>query len=182
MPFPKPFADLMQRFRVPGGFVLLAAFVWLSQPTFSSIAWGMPVSIAGMLIRMWAAGHLSKNRRLAQSGPYAHVRNPLYAGSLLVAGGVVIASRSGPLAAIFAAAFLLIYLPVIQLEEEHLRKIFPEYADYASRVPSLWPQLRPAGGRDRFDWNVYRANKEWKALGGFLFAVALLLWKAIGAA
>ena len=29
--------------------------------------------------------------------------------------------------------FLLVYLPVIQLEEQHLRRLFPEYATYAER-------------------------------------------------
>ena len=44
---------------------------------------------------------------------------------------------------LFAAVFLLVYLPVIQNEEQHLRKIFPEYAGYAERVPALIPRLTP---------------------------------------
>ncbi|MBI3679683.1 MAG: isoprenylcysteine carboxylmethyltransferase family protein [Acidobacteria bacterium] len=178
MPFPKPYADFVQRFRVPGGFVLLAVFVWLSQPTWRSIGIGMPVCLAGMLIRAWAAGHLAKNEQLAQSGPYGYVRNPLYVGSLLAAAGVVIASRHAGLAAVFAAAILLVYLPVIQLEEEHLRRLFPEFGEYARRVPSLWPRLKPAGAARPFRWPLYRRNQEWKAVSGLLFAVALLVWKA----
>src|SRR5260370_170409 len=116
------------RLRVTAGFVLAATFAWLSRPDLRSLVIGLPISLIGLLLRAWAAGHLAKNVRLAESGPYAWVRNPLYLGTLVVAGGLVVASRRWLLAAIFAAAFLLIYLPVIELEEQHLRKLFPEYA------------------------------------------------------
>jgi protein-S-isoprenylcysteine O-methyltransferase Ste14 len=178
MTFPKPYADLVQRFRVPGGFLLLGAFVWLSQPTWCSIAASTPAWLAGMWLRAWAAGHLAKNEQLAQSGPYAHVRNPLYLGSLLVTAGVAIASRHLGLAALFAGAFTLIYLPVIQLEEEHLRNLFPEYAGYARRVPSLWPRWRSEPARARFQCALYGRNKEWRAVSGMLFAFVLLVLKA----
>jgi protein-S-isoprenylcysteine O-methyltransferase Ste14 len=77
---------------------------------------GIPIGVLGLLIRGWAAGHLAKNEQLAVSGPYAHIRNPLYAGTLVVAAGIVIACRDWPVAVMFAAVFLLVYLPVIELE------------------------------------------------------------------
>lgn len=177
MPFPKAYADAVQRLRVPGGFVLLAAFVWLAQPDAHSIGWGMPFCLAGLALRTWAAGHLAKNERLAQSGPYAWVRNPLYSGSLLIAGGVVIAARSALLAVIFTAAFLLVYLPVIALEEQHLRQLFPDYEAYARQVPAFLPR-RPIPSQEPFRWQLYRRNQEWKAALGFAFALLVLLWKA----
>jgi len=179
VPFPKPYADTVQRLRVPGGFVLLAAFLLLSDPTMDSIVLGIPLSIIGLLIRAWAAGHLAKNQQLAQSGPYALVRNPLYVGSLLMAAGVVVSSRSWPLAAVFLAAFVLIYLPVIQLEEEHLRRLFPKYGEYANRVPSLLPRFSQGGGaQGTFRMATYIRNREWRAVSGYLFAVVVLVWKA----
>lgn len=178
MRFPKPYADFVQRFRVPGGFLLLAAFLWFSDPSYASIAWGMPVCAIGLWVRGWAAGHLTKNQQLTDSGPYAYVRNPLYVGSLLVTAGMMIAARSWGLGVLFAAAFVLIYLPVIQQEESHLRGLFPAYEAYARRVPLLIPRLTPAGGTKSFDWDVYRRNKEWKALGGFAVGVAVLILKA----
>lgn len=178
MRFPKPYADAAQRLRVPGGFLLLAAFVLLSRPGIESILRGLPLSLVGLWIRAWAAGHLAKNEDLAVSGPYSRVRNPLYLGSLFLAGGVVIGARSWWLALVFTAAFVLIYLPVIQLEEEHLRKLFPGYASYARRVPSLRPRLGASGGGRGFRWELYRRNKEWKALAGYLFALAWLLFRS----
>lgn len=179
MSFPKPYADAVAKLRVPGGFVLVAAFLWLSAPTLVSISWGFPVSILGLLLRGWAAGHLEKNTTLADGGPYAWVRNPLYIGTLTTALGLVIASRRWELGVLFAAVFLLIYLPVVELEEQHLRSLFPEYLDYARRVPKLLP--RPPRGKNpkRFRWAIYLKNQEFQALLGFLAGAAVLVWKAL---
>src|SRR3954467_10277274 len=139
--FPKPYADAVARLRVPSGFLIVAVFGWFSRPTATSMAIGVPVSILGLALRAWAAGCLAKNQRLATGGPYAFTRNPLYIGTLLVALGLTNAARNPVLAVIFALVFLLFYLPVIQLEEQHLRRLFPEYATYADRVPALLPRL-----------------------------------------
>ena len=144
--FPKSYADRVAKLRVPFGFVLVAAFAWFSRPTVESLLIGLPVSAAGLALRAWAAGHLAKNSQLARSGPYASVRNPLYLGTLLVAAGLVAASRSIGLGILFAAVFGLIYLPVIQLEEQHLRSLFPEFAAYAREVPALLPRFRASTG------------------------------------
>jgi protein-S-isoprenylcysteine O-methyltransferase Ste14 len=175
--FPKPYADAVAKLRVPGGFILVAAFLWLSAPSPTSLAIGLPVSILGLLLRGWAAGHLEKNTTLADGGPYAYVRNPLYIGTLLTAAGLVIASRRWELGLLFAVVFLLIYLPVVELEEQHLRKLFPEYAGYAQRVPKLLPRF---GGNStkRFRWPVYMKNQEYQALLGFLAGAAVLIFKA----
>jgi protein-S-isoprenylcysteine O-methyltransferase Ste14 len=91
--FPKKYADIVMKLRVPSSFLLVGAFAWLATPTLGSLGLGVPVSMVGLAVRAWAAGHLAKNQRLAQSGPYAYVRNPLYAGTLLVAGGLVVAAQ-----------------------------------------------------------------------------------------
>jgi len=175
--FPKPYADAVAKLRVPGGFLMVAAFLWLSAPTWSSLAFGLPIAIMGLALRAWAAGHLEKNRSLAVSGPYACVRNPLYIGTLTVAAGFVIAARRWELGVLFAAVFLLIYLPVVELEEQHLRSLFPEYADYAKRVPRLWPRL--VGNNSKpFSFGIYMRNQEYQALAGFLIGVAVLIWLA----
>ena len=176
--FPKPYADLVARLRVASGFVLVLAFAWFSLPDFRSLAFGLPVSLLGLLLRAWATGHLQKNIRLAESGPYAYVRNPLYLGTLLVAAGLVIASRRWLLAALFAAVFVLIYLPVIELEEQHLGKLFTNFEIYSKRVPSLWPTLRPVKSDTRFQWSLYIRNREYQALLGLLAGEAFLIAKA----
>lgn len=176
--FPKPYADLVARLRVPCGFLLVAAFAYFSAPTFGSLALGLPVAAAGLLLRAWAAGHLAKNERLAVSGPYAYVRNPLYLGTLLAALGFALAARRWLLGALFAGVFALIYLPVVELEEQHLRQLFPDYPAYAARVPRLLPRRPRAPSDHPFRWPLYRKNQEYQALLGFLAGVAWLAWKA----
>lgn len=175
--FPKPYADFVQRLRVAGGFLLLVAFAWLAHPSRESLIVGLPVSITGLLLRSWATGHLAKDRELATTGPYARMRNPLYTGTLIVALGMVVACRSIWLAVVFAAVFLLVYFPAIELEEQHLRNIFPCYTAYAFRVHRFLPVTKWNGRRARFSWALYRRNEEYKALAGFLLAVAWLAWR-----
>ncbi|MFN7994009.1 MAG: isoprenylcysteine carboxylmethyltransferase family protein [Bryobacteraceae bacterium] len=177
--FPKPYADRVARLRVPGGFVLVAAFAWFSHPDARSLAAGLPVSLLGLWLRGWAAGHLAKNKDLATSGPYRYLRNPLYVGTLLVAAGLAIASLSVWLGALFAVVFLGIYLPVIQLEEEHLRTLFPEYVEYSRRVPALIPGRPIPGTGQSFRWPLYVRNQEYQAALGFLAGVVVLAWKAL---
>jgi protein-S-isoprenylcysteine O-methyltransferase Ste14 len=176
--FPKPYADAVARLRVPSGFLIVLVFAWFSRPTPQSMLWGMPVSLLGLALRAWAAGCLEKNQQLATGGPYAYTRNPLYLGTLLVAAGLTIASRSVGLAVLFAAVFFFVYLPVIQNEEQHLRSLFPEYAAYAQRVPALLGRVTflPHPGT-AFRWQLYRKNQEYQAGIGFLAGVLFLLWR-----
>jgi protein-S-isoprenylcysteine O-methyltransferase Ste14 len=179
--FPKPYADFVARLRVPSGFAIVLVFAWLSQPTAASLELGLPVSVAGLALRAWAAGCLAKDQRLATGGPYAHTRNPLYLGTLLVAAGLAIAARSPWLGALFAAVFIFVYLPVIQLEEQHLRRLFPDYGAFAGRVPALWPRLRTAqdSGAQPFRWALYVKNREYQAALGFAAGAGFLLWKLL---
>jgi len=177
--FPKPYADFVARLRVPGGFILVAAFAWFAHPDPRSLACGLPLSVAGLALRAWAAGHLAKNQALAASGPYAYTRNPLYLGTLLVATGLAVASRSVSLAALFAVVFVSIYLPVIQLEQQHLRSLFPDYSAYATRVPALLPRMTPAAPPRPFQWSLYMKNREYQAAAGFLAGALFLIWKAL---
>jgi len=72
--------------------------------------------------------------------------------------------------------FLLIYLPVVELEEQHLRSLFPEYVDYAKRVPRMWPRLTGTYSK-AFRLAIYMRNQEYQALAGFLIGMAVLIWK-----
>jgi len=177
--FPKPYADAVAKLRVPGGFVLLAAFLWLSRPSIGSLSAGIPISLLGLALRGWAAGHLEKNTTLTESGPYAWVRNPLYLGTLLAATGLVIASLRWELAILFVTVFFLIYLPVVELEEQHLATLFPAFDAYTKRVPKLLPRKPGATSGKRFRWSIYRRNEEYQASLGFLAGLAVLLWKVL---
>jgi protein-S-isoprenylcysteine O-methyltransferase Ste14 len=180
--FPKPYADTVAKLRVPSGFLIVIVFAVFSHPTARSLAIGLPISVLGLSLRAWAAGSLAKNRQLATGGPYAYTRNPLYIGTLLVAAGLAIASRSPWLGALFAAVFLFVYLPVIQLEEQHLRRLFPEYEAYAAEVPALFPRLRRFSPKNPnpFRVGLYLTNKEYQAGVGLIAGMLFLFWKMLG--
>jgi protein-S-isoprenylcysteine O-methyltransferase Ste14 len=172
--FPKAYADVAARLRVPAGFVMLAAFGYFAQPTAESMQMGLPVSMSGLALRAWAAGHLRKNQKLATSGPYSFTRNPLYLGTLITAMGLAMSGNSVGLGAFFAAIFVLVYLPAIELEEQHLLEILPDYAEYAARVPLLVPSVPSGTGDDAFSLAQYLKNEEYQALIGWLLAVSWL--------
>jgi hypothetical protein len=95
-----------------------------------------------------------------------------------VAAGLVIAARRWELGLLFAAVFLLVYLPVVELEEQHLARLFPDFKSYASRVPRLLPRIVGTTAQVKsFQWRLYRRNREYQALAGFLAGAGVLLWK-----
>lgn len=175
--FPKWYADRVARLRVPLGFLLLALFLWLAKPTWLSLFLGLPASALGLLLRAWAAGHLRKNEQLVQSGPYAWVRNPLYLGTALTAGGLTTAAADWRLFALTCVVFLLVYLPAVQLEEQHLKDLFPTYWEYALRVPAFLPRRPKTPTPSRFQWSCYWRNQEYKAALAYLLVLAYLFWK-----
>jgi len=175
--FPKPYADAVAKLRVTSGFVMVAAFAIFSHPTQKSLAIGLSASLAGLALRAWAAGHLAKNQRLAISGPYAFTRNPLYLGTLLTALGLAAAGHSLGLAILFCVLFALVYLPAIELEEQHLSAILPGYAEFAERVPLLIPRWPSSLGPDSFSAALYRKNREYQALLGWCVGAAWLTFR-----
>lgn len=165
------------RLRVPVGWTLgLAAFL-LARPNSRSLLLGLPLAVLGEALRLWAAGHIEKTRSLATGGPYAHTRNPLYLGSVLIAAGVAVAAGS-PWVALAAGAYLLAFYPLVIREEAAFLsgKFAMAYAEWAAAVPLFRPRLRPAGPRaSRFDWARVRSNREWRTALA-LPLVALLLY------
>lgn len=136
--------------------------------------------IPGLLLRGLASGHVQKDKQLTTSGPYAYTRNPLYLGSLMMAAGFAIAARSWWVVAIMVFTFALIYVPVIAGEERYLRQTFPEYADYASHVPRVFPRLTPYGHqRSAYSSARYWKHREYQASIGCLVMLAILIVKMV---
>ena len=171
---------IARRIRVPLGFAFTVVYLLLARPTVNSILLGAALVIPGVLVRALASGHVQKNEQLTTSGPYAYTRNPLYLGSLILAVGFALASRSWWIAAGMVLIFFSIYLPVIRAEEVFLRKRFPEFADYARSVPRLLPRLSPfGGGGGSFSWDLYWKHREYNAAVGSIALMAALVVKAL---
>lgn len=173
------FSAFVARWRVPLGFALGIAYMVFAQPTAPLLIAGSLVALLGLGIRAYAAGHLEKDQRLAKDGPYAHTRNPLYLGSLLIGIGLVIAGAQWALGALFVMFFLIVYLPVMRREERNLRQRFgQEYEEYASAVPLFFPSGAPRKpSQNEFEWKLYRRNREYEAAIGYLGGVIFLIIK-----
>jgi len=172
------------RWRVPLSFGVAAAYFVLAQPTPRLLAAGAAIAAAGIVLRAWAAGYLRKGEVLATAGPYAHLRHPLYLGSAFITAGLAVAAGRVWLGLLLVALFVALYVPVLLREEAELRARFSDsYARYAAAVPRLLPRLRPSaiGGdaAQRFNWQLYRRNREYNALLGYLAALLVLYlnWK-----
>jgi protein-S-isoprenylcysteine O-methyltransferase Ste14 len=188
-----------RRIRVPLGFVTAAVYVFevARHPAHpAAIAWSVVLVLPGLALRGAASGTVKKNRELTVTGPYAHTRNPLYLGSMLMAAGFAVALLSWPLALLLAAGFAVIYIPVIAAEERFLRDTFPGFEDYCRRVPKLLPRLTPAkvqGGQavpsdapaadttpDGFSFALYLKHREYNAaLGVALLYLSLIYLRPV---
>lgn len=148
----------------------------LARPRVSTLVAGAVLGLLGEAVRLWASGHIQKTQALATGGPYAHTRNPLYVGSVLLALGVAVASAS-PWVVLAVGVYLLAFYPaVIREEARFLAAKFPEYAEWAREVPVFVPRLTPGGSRgSRFDWTRVRVNREWRTALA-LPAAMLILW------
>ena len=168
--------------RVRAGLIFVILVVILAQPDLPSLLSGLAVCILGLLLRMWAAGHLRKQKELTISGPYMYTRNPLYLGNLIIGFGIVIASRSVWGLCVFMAYFLLFYPLVIHTEKEKMKELFPaEYEEYRKKTPLFLPSMRsfPTPNKSRFSWRTFRENKEWRAIFGTVCFWLILLAKFI---
>lgn len=97
--------------------------------------------LAGALLRYWSTLYLGgrKNDVLVCEGPYSICRNPLYAGTFLLAFSGALFLESIPLAAgaLLVCGFYL--AATIPAEERMLRARFgPVFDDYCRRTPKLW--------------------------------------------
>ena len=137
----------------------------------------MPLAALGEGVRIWASGHIEKTAALATGGPYAHTRNPLYLGSLLLGAGFAVAAASPWVAIAILVYFVAFYPAAIRDEAAFLASRFgEEYASWARAVPLLMPRPLPAGPRaTRFEWRRVALNRE-RRTALAVPATLLLLW------
>lgn len=178
------------RARLAGLYVLVAFWGWRGQPTPLDFWIGLPLVMAGSLVRVWSAGYLLKTRDLAVSGPYARVQHPLYLGRLLLFGGFAIMARlplNGQLIILGGGllVFFAYYLPRklrvegARLEQEHGRA----YVEYRQAVPVLFPALKAWSGRSRgVRWQLARFLRNREVLMVLLETTLLtaFAWRAFG--
>jgi protein-S-isoprenylcysteine O-methyltransferase Ste14 len=127
---------------------------------------GVVVALLGEALRALTIGYEyiirgGRNRQvyaesLVQGGVFAHCRNPLYVGNVLIVLGLALVIHSAAFYLIFIPFVLLAYASIVAAEEVYLRgKFGAEYDDYCRRVNRWWPRWtgfsRSVEGM-RFNW------------------------------
>lgn len=83
---------------------------------------------------------------LVKEGIFAHCRNPLYLGNILIITGLGIVSHSLLFALIGIPLFIFLYLAIIRAEEHFLASKFgQEYIEYCKSVNRIIPKFSGIG-------------------------------------
>jgi hypothetical protein len=161
------------------GLLLIAVCAWAKEPGQQGVVAGFAIAIAGQVFRIFAAGTIFKNRKLASSGAYALVRHPLYLGNILILAGFALAGGSYVVGGIIVAFFLIWYPAAIRYEDAKLERIFEDdWRNWSRSTHAVFP--------GRFSWKALTAAN-WNAnqsmirngelyISIYLVACAVWLW------
>jgi protein-S-isoprenylcysteine O-methyltransferase Ste14 len=131
----------------------LVAMVIFAKPTVTSLLIGLLIVVLGEAIRFWGVAIAGSETRttgkvggtfLITNGPFAHVRNPLYVGNMLLYAGVgVMSSALFPWLLVVAVLFFYMqYTLIVSQEEEYLASAFDEsFSHYTQHVRRFLPRL-----------------------------------------
>ena len=193
-------AHLFFRFRSYTPIPLAVIVIWQSRVTPWTALVGLVLLALGEATRLVAvrdAGGITRTRtvgadQLVTWGAFAHTRNPIYIGNLLVWTGVV-CFAGGPLLPWLLLAtwlfFLLQYALIVSIEESALRELFGSaYEAYCRAVPRVFPRLRKPGAEaaiattppadGTYSWrHVLRAERS--TLEAILLTLALALFSTV---
>jgi len=154
-----------------GLFPIIYLLVFVPSPALFSdwrlaMVLGVFVAASGQLIRAFSIAWVyiirgGRNRRfyaetLVTEGVFAHSRNPLYLGNIVIALGVGVALNSVVFVLAGGGFFLFAYRAIVAGEEQFLRNEFgAEFERYCESVPRFIPSVTGLGRtfrEHRFRW------------------------------
>jgi len=148
-----------------------------------ALIWGGALlALVGQAFRLFTIGHPYIERggsggkvfasNLVVGGVYAHVRNPLYVGNMLIVTGMLLNTGAPAAIGIGLPFFLYVYFAIIAAEEHYLAGNFgTDYKRYCRAVPSLLPKL--SGWRETFAGSTYDWRRALRKDYGQVYAVTL---------
>lgn len=186
----KELGEFFFRYRsyIPVPFVVVMLI--FMKPTMQSIIAGLLLALSGELIRIWAVSYAGSETRttsgvggtyLITQGPYSIIRNPLYAGNILIYTGLGIMSMAlFPYLQIFALMFFIFqYYCIILKEEEFLGMKFPmEFSKYFKSVGRFLPSIKalPEDIKSKVDFNLKSGIKsEKRSLQAIVIVASIII-------
>lgn len=133
----------------------LLIMIFYENANIWSLILGFCIAVTGELIRLWGVSWAGSETRttgevggtfLIVSGPFAHVRNPLYLGNILIYTGLGVMSFAlFPYLQIAGLLFFYYqYRMIIKEEENYLQNAFgAAFEDYKKNVPRFIPRIIP---------------------------------------
>jgi len=148
------------RYRQFVGFMFILIVSAAGKPSGSTFAVGTVIAILGEAVRMWASGHIKKNKELATDGPYASVRHPLYVGNILLGIGFSLACGLWWAFPVYILILLVFYPHAIRHEDEKLHRFFGEdWANWRRTTRALIPKI-PEKGASGGQWSFYQSLRQ----------------------
>lgn len=151
---------------------------------------GGGIALLGQLVRAGTIGFKyiirgGKDRRvyaedLITEGIYAHTRNPMYVGNVLILSGVGFAVNTWTCWLLATALGVFVYVAIIAAEENFLRgKFGPGFDAYCRDVPRWLPRLKGLGttlSSGTFKWRRVIVKEYGTPFGWVVGICAVLVW------
>ncbi|MGJ0427815.1 methyltransferase family protein [Methylobacter sp.] len=155
------------------------------------LAIGLLLVTAGQALRILTIGLAyivrgGRNRRiyaenLVTEGVFAHCRNPLYVGNILIVIGFMFISGNTAGIILGSLGFMAIYRLIVFSEERFLTEKFGQaYLDFCADVPRWLPRFKGLGetiSHYEFDWPAVAVKEYGTLFTSLMISLGLVSWK-----
>ena len=140
------------------GLLLIAVCAYFARPGTVLVLIGLAMAVVGQIFRIYAAGFIHKNKRLATTGPYAMVRHPLYSGNFLILIGFAVAAANLYVGIAVIVFFLVWYPAAIAYEDAKLERIFEDdWRDWSKDIRAIIPGRFKLQDLKASGWDTYQS-------------------------
>jgi len=160
--FVRDIRDNRHRTRQLVGISFVILLTIIGAPTNADLYFlGVTAATLGIAVRMWASGHVKKDKVLATTGPYAYVRHPLYVGNHLITLGFCLATGLWWSFLVWIALGIFYYPQTIAHEDRLLARLFPaEWEAWSKVTRALIPRLRPYRSGQVSEWSFRQSLRQ----------------------